>query len=309
MGSTEGLPDWFRFFLQLPVEHFGDELVLFDLPFGFDVLRTLLDFGGAGPLCIGHEWQQAGCGCAPCGWVEGWFKDGAQGVVVSLEDGVVFVIVALGTSDGESEQSAGDDFEGFCDDGFACGGLVGGWYTCGSVGNHSEESGGDEFFCEGGFCAEVFEVGACHFITGELFFDKQVEGFIGIERADDVIAVVVGPWADGIGVGVAVAVGVSCEIEPMAAPVFAVVRGGEIALDHAGIGVRSGIGEEEGEFVGRGWDTGEVESNASDEGGLMGFRIGGEVSFLEAFEDKLVDGIGVGGEADDGWRCAAVEGL
>jgi hypothetical protein len=87
------------------------------------------------------------------------------------------------------------------------------------------------------------------------------------------------------------------------------VRGGEIAFDHARIGVRSGIGEEEGEFVRRGWDTGEVEGNASDEGGLMGFRIGGEVSFLEAFEDKLVDGIGVGREAGDGWRCAAVEGL
>jgi len=76
---------------------------------------------------------------------------------------------------------------------------------------------------------------------GELFLDKHVEGFIGVERADDVIAIVVGPWADGIGVSVAVAVGVSGEIEPMAPPVFAVVRGGEVALDHAREGVWGGV--------------------------------------------------------------------
>lgn len=153
----------------------------------------------------------------------------------------MFMVVALGATDGESEQSAGDDFEGFRDNGFTRCGLVGGWDTCGSVGDHSQKAGGDEFFCEVGFYAEVFEVGACHFVASELFFDKQVEGFIGVERADDVIAIVVGPWANGIGVSVAVAVGVSGEIEPMAPPVFAVVRGGEVALDHAREGVWGGV--------------------------------------------------------------------
>ncbi len=70
--------------------------------------------------------------------------------------------------------------------------------------------------------AEVLDVGSGHLVAGELFFDEAVERFIGVERTDDVVAVVIGPGADRVSVGISVAVGVAGEVEPVAAPVFAI---------------------------------------------------------------------------------------
>jgi hypothetical protein len=68
-------------------------------------------------------------------------------------------------------------------------------------------------------------------IAGELLDGELVEGQVGVERADDPVAV--GPDGANIVEVEAVGVGVADGVEPVAAEVFAVTRGGEKAGDGA----------------------------------------------------------------------------
>ncbi len=113
VGGAKRFSERFRFLFQLPFKDVGDELILFEFPFGFDVFGTLFDLGGSGAFGIGHQGEEACGGGAPCGGVEAGFEDGAEGVVIGLQDRVVFVVVALCAAEGEAEESSGDDLERF----------------------------------------------------------------------------------------------------------------------------------------------------------------------------------------------------
>jgi len=76
-------------------------------------------------------------------------------------------------------------------------------------------------------CLRIALRRASEFIAGELFGDKPVERLVRVEGTDDIIAILVGVGARRIGVAVAVRIRVTRDVEPMAAPAFAVVGGGE----------------------------------------------------------------------------------
>jgi hypothetical protein len=81
----------------------------------------------------------------------------------------------------------------------------------------------------------LFDGGVGQEVAGELFDDELIVGQIAIEGVDDPVAVLP-DLARGID-RVAVGVGVAGEVEPRSRPAFAVVRGGEQALDEALVGI------------------------------------------------------------------------
>ena len=70
-------------------------------------------------------------------------------------------------------------------------------------------------------------------VTGDLFAEKLVVGLVGVERGDDVIAVVPGVGAKLVALE-AVGIGVVRDVEPVARPALAVVRAGEEAVHESG---------------------------------------------------------------------------
>jgi hypothetical protein len=59
-------------------------------------------------------------------------------------------------------------------------------------------------------------------VAGELLAEELVPGLVGVEGADHVVAVAIGPLPPGVELAVAVAVGVAGHVEPMAGPALAV---------------------------------------------------------------------------------------
>jgi hypothetical protein len=186
------------------------------------------------------------------------------------------VVVAAGAGDGEAEEGLGGDVDLVADDVvFAAVELVA----------EGEEAEGGE--TPAGFA------GGLEAVAGELGDDEFIVGEIGVEGVDHPIAV-------GPGVGetvvllarcVALGVGVTGDIEPVAGPVFTVLRGGEEALDDLGVGVGRGVVDEGLHVGGVRRETDEIEIDAADEGGFLGGRVGGHPVALEFREDEVVDGV------------------
>src|SRR5207249_3280574 len=89
-------------------------------------------------------------------------------------------------------------------------------------------------------------------------------------------------------------------VEPVAAPAFAVVRRREETLDEGFVGIRPRVGDEGGDLLGSGRQPGEVEGNATDERGAVGLGCGGEVVFVELRKEESVNGRAQPGGAADG---------
>ena len=183
-----------------------------------------------------------------------------EGVVVGRRDGVVFVIVATGTGDGESQGAAGDDVDAVVDD------VVG----------HAEEAAaaGDE--AEGG---EVGGIGGDQLIGRQLQHQESVVGQVGVEGVDDPVAV--GGCVDEASffasVDVALGVGVAGDVEPVSSPAFAVPGGVEQAVDESAgraSAVLGGVGDEAIDVGGFGGKACEIEAEAADEGARVGRRGG-----------------------------------
>ena len=72
-------------------------------------------------------------------------------------------------------------------------------------------------------------------VAGQLFFDEAGVGLVVIEGADDVIAVGPGVGAELVLI-VAMGIAVVDHVEPVAAPAFAIARGGEQTVGGAADG-------------------------------------------------------------------------
>ena len=138
------------------------------------------------------------------------------------------MVVAAGAVHGHAEKrlaDGGDDVVQFVEAGL---GFVGGFIVPGA---QAIEAGGDDGIGRG----------MLEFVAGDLLADELVEGFVGVEGLDDVIAV-----APGVGLDAVALEGVGfCEsddVEPVAAPFFAVLRRGEEAVDDAFEGVGGIVG-------------------------------------------------------------------
>ena len=99
----------------------------------------------------------------------------------------------------------------------------------------------------------------------------------------------------------AVGIGEAGGVEPVEGHAFAEMGGVEEAIDEAVVGVGAVVGEEGVDFGEGGREACEVEGEAADEGGFIGFGGGGEAFGFELGEDELVDRVsGPGGKLDDG---------
>ena len=162
------------------------------------------------------------------GFVGGVVEKRGELEMVFLRDGIELVVVAGGATGGEAEEGgpegldavAGEVHRHFFGDGAA---FVGGDAA-------AHEAGGGEF---------VDVLGGKE-VAGELFADEAVERFVGVEGADDVIAV--RPDRAVVVEMQAVGVAVASVVEPVTRPVFAVARAGEEAVNGAFVGIGCGVG-------------------------------------------------------------------
>ena len=197
-------------------------------------------------------------------------------VVILLRDGIEFVIVATRTLDSEAHDTATEGGDHVIEIFVAEFGIV--FFAEADLGMVAEKAGG----------GESFGAGVGEFVAGELFVEEAVVGFVGVEGGDDVVAVTPGVGTVEV-VFLAVGIGVAGEVEPVASPAFAVVRGGEEFVDEIGPGVGGIVVDEGGDLRGSWREAEKVEVGAADEGVAVCLGSGGEVAAAIGYEE--VDGV------------------
>ena len=221
LGGVVGGEEVIAGFFALVGEEGVHELVFLGFDGGVELGAFAEEFavGGGGFVEGGEE-----------GFFGGFFgggEDTVEGVVVTRGDRVEFVIVTAGAGDGEAEDTAGHDVDAVVDD----------------VVLITEEAAAEGEETHRGECG--FVVAERELVGGELLMNEAVEGEVGVEGADDVVAVGVGVGEAAFGVAdeVALGVGVAGDVEPVAAPAFAVAGAGEEAVHGASVrGVEGGWG-------------------------------------------------------------------
>ena len=213
-------------------------------------------------------------------------EGGAQAVVILRRDRVEFVIVAARAVDREAEKRGGrrgDD-------------VV-------------ERRGADVRLCDHVLIAHIvvrprdekrradFHRGIIppDHIAREMLGDETVERLVVIQRADDVVAERPGVVRDDIALK-ARALAKAHDIEPVPAPLLAVVRAGEQFVDEVFIGLIGlirpmGLIHESLHFLGRWRQAGEVVGGPADERARVGGLARRETFLRELRKDEAVDGI------------------
>ena len=173
------------------------------------------------------------------------------------------MVVAAGAGDRESEEGLRDDVDLVV---HVADLLVDRVHGLEAVFDHAEVAG-----AKGGLVEFFRGVDARGFqqVSGELFADELVVGDVGIESADQVVAVAPGLRNGGIAFA-AVRIGVADEVHPVAGEVFAVARRSQQAVDDLVESVCRGVCFESGDFSGGGREAGEHIGRAAEEGGLVG---------------------------------------
>ena len=225
-----------------------------------------------------------------------------QAVVIGLAERVELMIVAARAAHRDAEERGAHDV-GHLGEHFVVG--AGDVLVAGVLAQRAEavEAAGDE---EG----RVLRI---DLVAGELLFDEFVVGLVAVETLHHVVAIAPGVGAVHV-VLVAVALGEADDVEPVAAPLFAVVRRGQQTVDDFLPGVGRFVGEEGVDLFGSGRQAGEVEGDAADERGAVGGRRGFQSGFLESGQQEGVDGrlrpgfVGRGGEGRGSGIFSGLEG-
>ena len=127
-------------------------------------------------------------------------------------------------------------------------------------------------------------------VAGEVFADELGVGDVGVEGADEVVAVVVGA-VDFVVPIVAEGFGEAHEVHPVAGPLFAEVGGAEEAVDLTFVGAGGLIVLKEIDFERGGGEAGEDEAETAEEGGAVGLAFGGREKFVDGFGRDAADGL------------------
>ena len=141
----------------------------------------------------------------------------------------------------------------------------------------------------GGDQSVVGRVG--EFVAGDLFDRELVERLVGIERADQIVAV-----APGMGLGTiafkAVGFGIAHQIEPVAGPLLAVMGRGEQAVDHLLKRLWRRIGEKVFQFGLRGGEAGEIVGGPPQQRGFVGRQGNRQAAAGQPSTNESVDRMG-----------------
>ena len=127
-------------------------------------------------------------------------------------------------------------------------------------------------------------------VPSELLDGELVEGHVGIEGSHDPVAI--SPNGSGRVVGIPCGVCVAGQIQPAAAPMFAVGRCGQEPIDKPFVGQRIGVVEERIEFVECRGQPRKIERKASKQGGAIGLSRGYEPFLKQVSKKMTVDGVG-----------------
>ena len=200
-----------------------------------------------------------------------------QRVVIALGDGIDLMVVAAGAIHGEPQKDlarGGDQIiKLIVEREFPVGRIV--------VPNpQTVITGGDQ----------TLGTAVGQFVAGQLFPNEPVVGFVGVEGADDVVAV---PPSMGLGlVGlVAVGLGEAHQIKPMPSPLLAVMGRLEQAIDQMLPGLRRRIVNEGLDLIGRRRQPREVVGHPPDQrptAGCFGKR---QPLVTQPLSNECVDGI------------------
>ncbi len=215
--------------------------------------------------------------------IERRIQDRLEPVVILLGDRLELVVVAAGALDRQPQERRADDLSRPLEHGV----LVGADLVRVAVALAravlavAEEMGRDQLIDRFGRRARP-ATAAGQLVAGQLLADDSVERPVGVERADDVIAIAVGQRPVGIGAEVPVGVGVARGIEPVLAPALAVPRAGQQAIDEPLVGVRARVVCERRDLRGRRRQAGQVETSAGGSGWRGRHRGRGSVRGLRA---------------------------
>ena len=147
----------------------------------------------------------------------GGSEDSVQGIEVSLADGVELVVVTAGAGDGEPKEGLGDDVNLVV---HVLDLFVGRIQRLETMFNQTEVTGSNDGFVDAffGVHSRLFQE-----VARELLAHELVVGDVGIERADEVVAIT--PRLNDLWIAFAAAgIGVAHEVHPVTGEVFAVTR-------------------------------------------------------------------------------------
>ena len=152
-------------------------------------------------------------------------------------------------------------------------------------------------------CRRV-DAGTLHHVAGDVLDNELIVRHVGVEGADDVVAIAV-CLRDRVVALVAARLGEAHQVEPVLPPAFAEVRRGQQPLDELPVGVGRGVVDECIDVHRSRWQTDEVEMQTADKcaaGRRCAWRKPGA---LQLGEDETIHG-GVGpvraGDRLDLWR-------
>ena len=189
-----------------------------------ELLLQTLDPAGGGPILLqlpGSSDRQVQLGALPAGTLQA-VEDRHHGVVVPGGQGIELVVVAAGATQGQAQKDLGggaDDVVQLIESvGFGIGGFI-------VPGSQAEIPGGDEGLGRG----------VRQLVSGQLFQDKAVEGFVPVEGPDHVV-----PVFPGVGLGavplVSVAFGVANQVQPVPGPALPICRSRQQIIDGCLVG-------------------------------------------------------------------------
>ena len=127
-------------------------------------------------------------------------------------------------------------------------------------------------------------------IAGELLEHEAVERLVGIQRANDIIAIGPRIFAQGVDF-VSVALAEADHVEPMPPPLFAIMRRGKQPIDEPLVSVGRIVGEKRGDLLGRRRQAQQIVGRAADEGPLVGRLRGVHPLGGQLGKDESVDRI------------------
>src|ERR1700733_14350426 len=143
------------------------------------------------------------------------------------------------------------------------------------------------------------------FVAGQLFLNETVVWRVVVESADHIVAITPGIGAEVV-VLEAFGLGEAHDVQPVVAPVLAIMLAREKTVDNCFPGFRRSVVYECGYFGGRGGQTGEIECYTAEERGAVCLRRVGEALLPHARENERINrGFSpslVGGAVENGRR-------
>src|SRR5262249_17208765 len=133
-----------------------------------------------------------------------------------------------------------------------------------------------------------FGVVAVDLVAGKLLAEKAVVGLVVVEALDDVVAVTPDERLGTIAL-VTIGLGIADQVEPVASPLFAVMRRGEQPINQPLVGIRRIVFQESVDLFGRRGKAGQVVSDTADQGDAVSGRARCQPLRFEPREDEGID--------------------